>query len=99
MQLMPLLLGTVSCLKEEADPLLITTFIQEVVECNEDSPKPSLLQTKQSQLLQPLLIRLVLQTPHQFRCPSLDVFQGLSVFHIARGPKLNTVLKVWPHQC
>ena len=66
--------GSVCCLGEEAKPLLITTALQEVVECNEISPEPPLLQTKQSQLPQSLLIRLVLQTPHQLCCPSLNPY-------------------------
>jgi len=61
--------------------------------------EPPLLQTEQSQLLQLLLIRPVLQTPHQVCCPSLDTLQGLDVFLTVRGPKLDTVLEVWPHQC
>ena len=78
---------------EEADPLLVTTSLQKIVVCDEVSHEPPLLQTEQSQLPQPLLIRLVLQTPHQFCCPPLDMFQGLNVFLVVRGPKLNTVLK------
>ncbi|KAK4828664.1 hypothetical protein QYF61_000382 [Mycteria americana] len=54
---------------------------------------------KQSQLPQPLLIRLMLQTLHQLRCPSLDTLQHLNVSLGVRGPKLNTVFEVWPHQC
>jgi len=38
--------GPVCCLGEEAKALLITTSLQEVVECNEVSPEPPLLQTK-----------------------------------------------------
>ena len=79
--------GPVCCLGEEAKPLLTTASLQAVVECNEVSPEPPLLQTEQSQLPQPLLIRLVLQTPHQFRCPSLDTLQGLNVFLWAPGTK------------
>ncbi|KAK4806198.1 hypothetical protein QYF61_001121 [Mycteria americana] len=56
-------------------------------------------QAKQSQLPQLLLIRLVLQTLHQLCCPSLDALQHLSVFLVVRGPKLNTVFEVRPHQC
>ena len=67
----------------------------EVVECNEVSPEPPLLQTKQSHL--PQLIRLVLQTLQQFCCSSLDMFQGLNVFLVVRDSKLNTILKVRPH--
>ena len=90
--------GPVCCLGEEAKPLLITTSLQEVAECTEVSLEPPLLQTKQSQLPQQLLIRPVLQTPHQFCCFSLDTFQGLNVFLVVRGSKLSTVLKVRPHQ-
>jgi len=32
-------------------------------------------------------------------CPSLDTLQGLNVFVVGRGPKLNAVLKVQSHQC
>ena len=67
MQLVAISSGPVCCLGEEAKPILITTSLQEV------------LQTKQSQVPHLLLIRLVLQTPHQFCCPSQDMFQGLRV--------------------
>ncbi|KAK4825874.1 hypothetical protein QYF61_003148 [Mycteria americana] len=56
-------------------------------------------QTKQPQFPQPLVIRLVLQTLHQLRCPSLDTLQHLNVSLVVGGPKLNTVFKVRPHQC
>ena len=42
---------------------------------------------------------LVLYTPHQPRCPSLDTLQKLNVLLEVRGPKLNTGLQVQPHQC
>jgi len=61
-----------SHMREEADPQLTTTSLQVVKESNEVSPEPPLLQTEQSQLLQPLLVRPVLQTPHQLCCPSLN---------------------------
>ncbi|KAK4810407.1 hypothetical protein QYF61_024103 [Mycteria americana] len=54
---------------------------------------------KQSQLPQPLLISLVLQTLHQLRCPSLDTLQHLNVSLVVGGPKLSTVFEVRPHQC
>ena len=44
-----------------------------------------LLQTKQPQFPQPLLIRLV--------------FQTLNVFLVVRGQKMNRAFKVQPHQC
>ncbi|KAK4815796.1 hypothetical protein QYF61_007236 [Mycteria americana] len=54
---------------------------------------------KQPQLPQPLLIRLVLQTLHQLRCPSLDTLQHLNIPLVVGGPKLNTAFEVRPHQC
>jgi len=81
---------------KEAYPQLATASFQVVAESNKVSPES--LQTKQSQFPQLLLLRLVFQTPHQLHCPSLDMHQGLNIFLVARGPKLNTVLKVWPHQ-
>ncbi|KAK4808596.1 hypothetical protein QYF61_009899 [Mycteria americana] len=70
-------------LGEETDPHLSTTSFQ----------------AKQSQLPQPLLIRLLLQTLHQLRCPSLHTLQHLNVPLVVGGPKLNTVFEVRPHQC
>ena len=89
--------GPVCCLGEEAKPLLITDSLQEVVECSVVSPEPPLLQTKQSQLSQLPLIRLVLQTAHQLCCPSLNMFQGVNVFLAVRSSKLNTDLEVQSH--
>jgi len=45
---------------EETDTHLATASFQVVAESNEVSPQPPLLQTKQRQFPQPLLIRLVL---------------------------------------
>ncbi|KAK4818284.1 hypothetical protein QYF61_010426 [Mycteria americana] len=70
-------------LGEETDPHLSTTSFQ----------------AKQSQLPQPLLIRLLLQTLHQLRCPSLYALQYLNIPLVVGGPKLNTVFEVRPHQC
>ncbi|KAK4830766.1 hypothetical protein QYF61_013255 [Mycteria americana] len=51
----------VSCyVGEETDPHLSTTSFQVVVESDKVSPQPPLLQPKQPQFPQPLLIRLVL---------------------------------------
>ncbi|KAK4831732.1 LOW QUALITY PROTEIN: hypothetical protein QYF61_018862 [Mycteria americana] len=80
-------------LGEETDPHLSTTSFQGVVESNKVSPQPPFLQAKQPQFPQPLLIRLVLQTLHQLRCPSLDTLQHLNVSLVVRGPKLNTVFE------
>jgi len=45
-QLVAISSSPVCCLGEEVKPLLTTTSLQEVVECNEVSPEPPLLQTK-----------------------------------------------------
>ncbi|KAK4817040.1 hypothetical protein QYF61_026166 [Mycteria americana] len=86
-------------LGEETDPHLSTTSFQAVVESDKVSPQPPFLQAEQPQLPQPLPISLVLQTLHQLRCPSLDTLQPLNVSLVVRGPKLNTVFEVRPHQC
>jgi len=49
-----------SYLGEETDPHFTTTSFQVVVESDKVSPQPPLLQTKQLQFLQPLLMRLIL---------------------------------------
>ncbi|KAK4827577.1 hypothetical protein QYF61_019479 [Mycteria americana] len=54
---------------------------------------------KQSQLPQLLLIRLLLQTLHQLRCPSLHTLQHLNVSLVVGDPKPNTVFEVRPDQC
>ncbi|KAK4814666.1 hypothetical protein QYF61_024802 [Mycteria americana] len=66
-------------LGEETDPHLSTTSFQ----------------AKQSQLPQPLLIRLLLQTLHQLRCPSLYTLQYLNIPLVVGGPKLNTVFEIF----
>ncbi|KAK4823924.1 hypothetical protein QYF61_008310 [Mycteria americana] len=86
-------------LGEETNTHLATASFQVVVESNKVSPQPLLLQTKQPQFPQPLLIRLLLQTLHQLYCPSLDMLRHLNIPLVVRGPKLNTVFKVRPHQC
>ena len=86
-----------SYLGEETNTCLTTSSFQVVVESNKVPLR--VLQTKQLQFRQSLLVRLVLQTPHQPRCPSLDKVQHLSVLLVVRGQKLNTVFEVQPHQC
>ncbi|KAK4824671.1 hypothetical protein QYF61_017251 [Mycteria americana] len=61
--------------------------------------RPHQGRAKQSQLPQLLLIRLLLQTLHQLRCPSLHTLQHLNIPLVVGGPKLNTVFHVRPHQC
>ncbi|KAK4832986.1 hypothetical protein QYF61_027010 [Mycteria americana] len=60
---------------------------------------PMIQKAKQSQLPQPLLIRLLLQTLHQLHCPSLHTLQYLNIPLVVGGPKLNTGFEVRPHQC
>ncbi|KAK4825857.1 hypothetical protein QYF61_003131 [Mycteria americana] len=86
-------------LGEETNPHVSTTSFQVVEESDKVSPQPPFLQAKQPQFPQPLLIRLVLQTLHQLRCPSLDTLQHLNVSLVVGGPKLNTAFEVRPHQC
>ncbi|KAK4814499.1 hypothetical protein QYF61_020861, partial [Mycteria americana] len=84
---------------EGPNPHLATASFQVVVESDKVSPQPPFLQAKPPQFPQLLPISLVLQTLHQLRCPSLDTFQHLNVSLVVRGPKLNTVFEVRPHQC
>jgi len=77
--------------KEEGDPHPTTSSFQVVVESNEISPEPPLLQTEQSQFPQLLPIRLVLRIPHQLHCPSLDTLHSFNIFLAVRGPTLNTI--------
>ncbi|KAK4817223.1 LOW QUALITY PROTEIN: hypothetical protein QYF61_004134 [Mycteria americana] len=83
-------------LGEETDP---TSPQPPFRQFDEVSPQPSFLQAEQSQLPQPLLIRLLLQTLPQLRCPSLDTLQPLNVSLGVRSPTLNTAFEVRPHQC
>ncbi|KAK4812634.1 hypothetical protein QYF61_012144 [Mycteria americana] len=68
-----------------------------IVESDEVSPQPPLLQAEQPQVPQPLPISLVLQTLPQLRCPSLDTLQPLNVSLVVRGPTLHTVFKGHDH--
>jgi len=88
-----------SYLGEETNTHFTITSFQVVVVSDKVSPQPPLLQTKQPQFPQPLLLRLVLQTLRRLHCPSLDTLQHLTVLLVVRGPKLNTLLQVRPHQC
>ncbi|KAK4816317.1 hypothetical protein QYF61_015001 [Mycteria americana] len=73
--------------------------VKDSISENVDVPEGGCDPPKQPQLPQPLLIRLVLQTLHQLRCPSLDTLQHLNVPLGVRGPKLTTVFEMRPHQC
>ena len=93
---MPLL----SCyyLGEEANPHTSTISFQVAVVSDKVSSEPPLLQTEQCWFSQPLLIRLVLWIPHNL-IPLLWTNSGASItFFVVRGPRLNTVLVMQPHQ-
>lgn len=62
----------------------------------EVSLEPPVLQAQQHKFPQPLLIRHVLQTLHQFRCLYLDLLQPLNASFVVRGPKLKKKTKQNP---
>ncbi|KAJ7414114.1 hypothetical protein WISP_86616 [Willisornis vidua] len=91
--------STVGCVREETNPHLATTTFQVVVESDKVSPEPPLLQAKQSQVPQPFLTGLgPMSLPWALLLFS-GPLQHLNIFPEWKGPKLNTILKVWPHQC
>lgn len=61
-------------------------------------PQSSLLQTKQAQLPQSLLIRETLQTLNHLCGLCWALFQLLLVFCDLLRLELNTALLMWPHQ-
>ncbi|RMC21307.1 hypothetical protein DUI87_02168 [Hirundo rustica rustica] len=87
------------CLKKETNPQLTTAILQEVVESDKVTSESPFLQPKQPQFPHSFFIQLVLQAPHQPRCPPLDVLKHLNVLPKLRGPELDTILKMWLHQC
>ena len=85
------------CLGEETNTHLTITSSQVFVASNMVPPQPPLLQTKQPQFPQPLLIRIVLHSIHLSHLSSLGVLQQLNVLLVLQGPKMNTGFEVWPH--
>ena len=84
-----------SYMREEADPYLITASLQAVVESNKVSPEPPPDKT----------IPAPSATPHKTCAPHSSPAPLPFSEHapgpqclVTRGPKLNSVLKVWPHQ-
>ena len=65
---------------EEANLHLTTTSFQVAVECYKSPLNLLFVQTKLFQFPQMLLVRPVLENPHQLHFPSLDTLQGLDVF-------------------
>ena len=70
-----------SHVEKETNLHFATTSFQVVVESNKVSPELPLLQTKQSQFPQSLLLSFVLQIPHQLCCSCLHTVQGLNVLY------------------
>jgi len=62
------------------------------------SPEPSLLQAKQAQFPQPLLIGEVLQPSDHLSGPPLDPLQELHVLPVVGAPGPDTVLQMGPHK-
>lgn len=100
MQLEAISSNPIACyLGEETDHHVATAFFPAVVESEKVFLEPPFLQAKHSQLPQLLLIRLMLKTLAQLRCPPLDLLQHLSVLLVVRGPKLDTGFEMLPHHC
>lgn len=70
---------TVLGLQEEADLHLVTPFFQAVVESNKFAPEPLSSRLNTPLFPQLLLMRLVLQTLHQFCAPFLEQKWSYSV--------------------
>ena len=85
-------------MEEKADPHLTTTSFQVAVESDKVTPKPLLLQTKQSSSLSRSSLDLCSRPLTSFVCPSLDTLWGLDVFLVLMATELNTVLEVHLHQ-
>jgi len=66
--------------------------------CYKVSPQPSLLQTEQPQLSQPVLVGEVFQPSDHFCGLSLDPFQQVHVFPVLKAPELDAGLQVGSHQ-
>ena len=75
-------------------PLLSIASILVLRYCNEVSPEPSLLQAEQPQLHQSLLRRQLLQS-YDHPCGPLQSFCIISELW---GPRLDTVLLIWPQK-
>jgi len=86
-------------LGEEAEPYLTTTSFQVIVVSNTISHEPPTSPDWTIPVPSASPHQTCAPDPSQLRCPSLDTFQGLNVFLVVRGPRLNTALKVRPPQC
>ena len=66
--------------------------------CNEVSSQPSLFQAEQAQILQPVFIKVVLQSLDLLHGPPLDPLQKLHIFPLLRAPDLDAVFQLGPHE-
>ena len=78
-------------------PLLFIRSLQVLEGHNEISPKPSLLQAKQSRFPQPFLVGEVLQPSDHLSGPPLDLLQELHILPVLGAPGLDTVLQIGPN--
>jgi len=62
--------------------------------CSEVTPEPSLLQSEQPQLPQPVLVGEVLQPSDHLRGPPLDLLQHIHVLLMLGAPELDAGLQV-----
>jgi len=83
---------------KESGPVLLTPTLQIFRGISKVPSQPSLLQAKQAQLPQPLLIGEMFQSPHHPRSPPLDSLQQLLIFLELGSPALDTALQMGPHQ-
>lgn len=74
----------------ETNLYLTTTSFQVVAESDDLLPEPPLLKTKKTQLPQPLFIKHILELT--------KALLHFNVLFKVRGPELNTILEVQPHQ-
>ena len=74
--------------------LLLVSSFQVLEGCNKVSPEPSLLQTEQAQLSQPVFIGEALQPSDHLCGPALDLLQQLHILLVLGAPGLDTVLQM-----
>lgn len=73
----------------ETNPHLVTTSFQVVLEIAKVLPEPPFLQTKPTQLPQPLPIWFVLQPLHELHCSSEDMLHHRQCPCCSEGPKTS----------
>ena len=79
--------------------ILFLPFFQIFIYIDKIPVEPSFLQAKQSQLFQLFLIREMLESLNYLCGPLLDSLYRMNVSLVLGSPELDTILRVWPHQC